>query len=612
MPEQQLPAELESLAEVIPADASKAEIDSLAERFRVMSEEDRDTFFAVVEAGWCSGSVAELISLTDNLHRYDFQPEITAEFYGIMRLEGAQMDASDSVERLQRSRNLDDRFLAKHIELLESSVDAEAYALAVAEAEQGKFMSTGYIVDTGVSEASFVKIEPTLSNTSHLFLRSASKAEEEYLSAKIEGLSVDKRDVFFAVVEAVWHCGSVAELINLTENLDCFELHPNMTARQYGARLLEETKRSTSNIVELLAQSDNPDERDLATHIERLESCVSADAYGLAEAKAEQGMFVSQGYITEESEVREIYRGPQDIPARSLIAVRDVDLAVLLTEMHVVGGDSYQRDLAHSLQTLTDGSTDYTLLLNSEMLHIYPADMLYHRNYLGNEITLALKPSPEIRTYHLAVTTRDDDGRITGSLYEVDLAALQESLRRYSFDFTSIDAEFRDGSKRSISFSEWNAMERLQRAEIVRGVYHFPSENEARLREDIAAFRAVCEDCRKPIPAADFITQINAPYMAAAENPQTDMIRISLPAAKGMLLNGDAFVIRLLPEGPVLLSSLDAMPSRGGLWYQSYREFAINKTDLLGLAKWAKREADMLVTPQPERGDKTKSQRPER
>jgi hypothetical protein len=82
-----------------------------------------------------------------------------------------------------------------------------------------------------------------------------------------------------------------------------------MTAEYYGMRLLEAAKESSADIVRRLELSDDPDERDLATHIARLESCVSDEAYGLAEAEAEQGVITSKGYITEEAEIQMIYRG---------------------------------------------------------------------------------------------------------------------------------------------------------------------------------------------------------------------------------------------------------------------------------------------------------------
>ena len=94
---------------------------------------------------------------------------------------------------------------------------------------------------------------------------------------------------------------------------------------------------------------------------------------------------------------------------------------------------------------------------------------------------------------------------------------------------------------------------------------------------------------------------MNAAYMGRAKNPQLDMLRIPLVAAREMLVHGDAEVFRLLPEGAKQLTALDAMQSRGGLWYQQYREFAIKKEDISTLDRWAGRTIEAAVKPEPER-----------
>jgi hypothetical protein len=71
-------------------------------------------------------------------------------------------------------------------------------------------------------------------------------------------------------------------------------------------------------------------------------------------------------------------------------------------------------------------------------------------------------------------------------------------------------------------------------------------------------------------------------------------------------------VFRLLPEGAKQLSPLDAMQSRGGLWYQQHREFAIRKEDLSGLDRWANRVIEAAVKPAPERDTEKSNVREER
>jgi len=105
-----------------------------------------------------------------------------------------------------------------------------------------------------------------------------------------------------------------------------------------------------------------------------------------------------------------------------------------------------------------------------------------------------------------------------------------------------------------------------------------------------------------------FFIDLNKSFMEQAENPQPDMLRATLPAAKDILTRGEAIVYRLMPEGPKELSKLDALSTRGDLWYSNYREFAVKEVS--GLDKWAERTAKSLTAPPPER-EKPRSREPE-
>jgi hypothetical protein len=84
------------------------------------------------------------------------------------------------------------------------------------------------------------------------------------------------------------------------------------------------------------------------------------------------------------------------------------------------------------------------------------------------------------------------------------------------------------------------------------------------------------------------------------------MLRIPLVTAREMLTHGDAKAFRLLPEGAKQLTVLDAMHSRGSLWYQQYREFSIRREDMAGLEKWAERNASAAMNRIQERSEQKK------
>jgi hypothetical protein len=109
----------------------------------------------------------------------------------------------------------------------------------------------------------------------------------------------------------------------------------------------------------------------------------------------------------------------------------------------------------------------------------------------------------------------------------------------------------------------------------------------------------------KVISAEDFLSDINASYMARAECPKPDMLRITREAAAEILARGDADVHRLFPNSTQQMSPMDAVKSKG-LWYSSNREFAIKREDAAGLNEWAERKVGDIVR-QAERAERIKT-----
>ncbi|MDR1206064.1 MAG: antirestriction protein ArdA, partial [Peptococcaceae bacterium] len=412
--------------------------------------------------------------------------------------------------------------------------------------------------------------------------------ELNYLAAKISGLSAEEREVFGAVLETGRYAQSVAKLINLTENLDRFDLQPAFGEKQYGEFLLDTDGNAHGEAITRLNQSDNVKDRAFAKYIEQLEKHVNKVAYGRDAVKRERGVFTKYGYLTEsESHFRRFYHDSEDIPEKyrlfpepepaaiandPLVKVSNTDLAALLMEMHAVGGD-YTRNAKGSLQTLFGGAPDYFVLMNKMLISVIPAEELYHRNVVGHTLWQGLQATEEVKTFFFTVTEREGP-RVVGSLYELDVAGLQDSLRDGSFDFTHIDAEMKDGAKRTITFEAWQAMDKIERDGIQSWVYHYDPADVTKLNTLIYTLRRVCEKNREAIAADEFLTKLNTAYMARADHPQPDMLRVARKTASDMLARGDADVYRLLPDGPEKLWPIDAVKS-DGLWFANYRAFAI-------------------------------------
>jgi hypothetical protein len=454
----------------------------------------------------------------------------------------------------------------------------------------------------------------------------ADKAELDYLAVKIADMDERRRTIFDAAIEAGWHCDSVAEIINLTENIDCFDLEPAaLNTSLYGAFRLENDWEICEAAARRLEESEDPGDRFLAKYITLLNRCTDDEAYGYHAAKDDGGAFTKHGYITNVRDIDVIYRGVHDIPAEygvqppaapeqspapqaaqeqspQLIMVKGTDLPALLLGMHAVGGE-YMRDAKYNLKTLADKGDDFFIMMNAHIVTVTPADFAFRRDMHENEMWMQASGGPDFRAFVMSVTDRAD-GKITGNMFEADLWSLQDYISDNSFYFTHLDAEMKDGTSRRFSLDEWDAMDRYERGQLKSWKKHYDPDDEAALATYFSALRWAVEENRRPVSAGEFLTHINERYMALACNPQPDMLRTTPEAAKEILAQGAAAVYRLMPDGMEKLSPIDALKVPT---YQFHREFAVKSQDIAGLEKWAHRAAgDVLRQNEREERIKTK------
>jgi len=120
--------------------------------------------------------------------------------------------------------------------------------------------------------------------------------------------------IFEGVMQSGRHCDSLRDIINVTENLDCFDIQPAYSLEQYGEFLAEMGRDEYAGGIERLEKSHDPDMRDLAVYIGRLEQYFDETAYVRDVVKAENGQFIPCGYLTESGEFVELYNDKHDIP----------------------------------------------------------------------------------------------------------------------------------------------------------------------------------------------------------------------------------------------------------------------------------------------------------
>lgn len=146
-------------------------------------------------------------------------------------------------------------------------------------------------------------------------MEAPKKLEElNYLAFKISEMSEEERDVFGAVLSTEKHQNSLAEMINLTENLDGYQLQPAHNEYQLGDFLIDVYSDITSEAFNRLENSNDSTDLDLVTYIERLEESVDKERFGRNIAETEGGDFTPFGYLTSHSFMREKYQGISDMP----------------------------------------------------------------------------------------------------------------------------------------------------------------------------------------------------------------------------------------------------------------------------------------------------------
>jgi hypothetical protein len=446
--------------------------------------------------------------------------------------------------------------------------------------------------------------------------------ELNYLAAEIAGMTPNDFNSFAAVIDAKRHCGSVAEIINVAENLSIFDVQPGYSEAQYGDFLLELERENTSEVFARLEKSEIPDERYFAEYVQRLENHLDTEAFGRAAAENENGVFTDHGYLTEmESALMERYRGPQDIPAEYRIVVTPLapkiqpsvkvtgaDLPALLMEMHALGGD-YMRDAKYNLNALVSKGDDFILTAYPDMLFIVPATEMFRKDTSEHRDWTQKDSLTECtRVFVLSVTSRDE-GSITGDLCEADFPSLRNFFRMFNVSFTHLDAEMADGATRTITADEYNRMDNAERGQIKSYRKHYAPADEEKVTVFIDTLRWAVQENRQPVTPTELAAQMSAAYMSRAAHPQPDMLRVAQAAAQEILAKNAAPVFRLTGNGPEQLSPIDAVKT--GLWYSTDREFAVKREDLPGAEKWASRAAEGILR-QAERGEKEKPRGEER
>ena len=118
--------------------------------------------------------------------------------------------------------------------------------------------------------------------------------ELNYLASKLDEMSQGEYEQFQAAMEIGDHSGSLQEIINLTENLDCYDVYPDIRDHDDLGRYYIE-------------------ELDVMQVPEHLRNYIDYEAYGRDVALEEGGEFTDFGYVRDtEDRFDEVYDGDRN------------------------------------------------------------------------------------------------------------------------------------------------------------------------------------------------------------------------------------------------------------------------------------------------------------
>jgi len=417
--------------------------------------------------------------------------------------------------------------------------------------------------------------------------------ELNYLAAKINTISDDEDLVncFEAAIVSKQHCGSIAELINLADNIQFYELLPAYRAEDYGEIRAEMDGDMIHETIDMLCNLDNEAHKDLLIYIERLEKCIDYKAYGRAVAKEEDGKFTPYGYLTwQGNEFIMPYRGPQDIPdelrifskpdqiIQPMLKMENANIAEILAKLYAVCGDNTQ-SVADTLQPLILGQQkNYLLTVSPDGVRICEATELYKRgsqafNILSDQTKADQSNSSQVsdsqnRIFALVVNTQfkntdsppQDKDRlfIMGDITEINAKALSGNITRHAAAPDRISATYIDGSQKSYDLFTWSQISQQERETIKETTLGYQDTDVQTAVRQFTSFISENEKACKAIDEYGLITAINTPFMNEAQNPQYDRLRISNTVAREILARGDADVYKLTSQGAEQLSSIEA------------------------------------------------------
>lgn len=277
--------------------------------------------------------------------------------------------------------------------------------------------------------------------------------------------------------------------------------------------------------------------------------------------------------------------------------IHNTDLTEFVYKLHMFAGD-FLRERAFNLHSLlTNTSMDSIAIMGKRHMWLDDAafayctaadlhQMAFTTEYLGARAFL----------FH---TDRTEEGRLYGNVLMMDLDTLRQDIKAHALSPCTVDLEYPDGRNKKVSLETWYHMELYEKDALKSWGFRYDLEELSGMRSHYAKIISEWKNIAFSVNSEDLEERLNTEYMLEAQHSDPDLFRIPMGTAKQLLLCDEVPVYRLLPEGAEKLSPVSAVKT--GLWYQSYREFAVKPEDLKKLDQFCQKEIDKLIGADPQR-----------
>ena len=282
--------------------------------------------------------------------------------------------------------------------------------------------------------------------------------ELNYLASKLEEMGEGEYAQFQAAMEVGDHSGSLQEIINLTDNLDCYDLYPSIQDYDDLGRYYIE-------------------ELDAMQVPEHLRNYIDYEAYGRDVALEESGDFTDLGYVRDTgSSFHEYYDGEpgsipeeyrvmtfrDDIPEEELsewamdiaydmdefFRQRDPQYAAEHPEEHAAKEEIYENLMAGRISALDEKLAN----LGQTQDDYFPSELEKFKEASGYEEVLDVAPEPTPDDRETGETVRTP----RGTFYVTDMSREQMEAAGYGFHHQSEDGKYLIMGNGSRSFAIQN------------------------------------------------------------------------------------------------------------------------------------------------------------